>query len=70
MTTFFYYNIQVSYEGDREGALVAFSSNKEAAAAYRSSEPIFNNRFIKIFWHNKEQQLPQQGNQDEKVTYF
>jgi hypothetical protein len=27
-----------------------------AAAAYRSSEPVFNNRFIRLFWHNKDKQ--------------
>ena len=47
---------QVSFEGDPEAALVTYSSNAEAAACYRSSEPVFNNRFIKVFWHNKEKQ--------------
>ena len=47
---------QVSFEGDPEGALVTFSTNAEAAACYKCSEPVFNNRFIKVFWHNKEKQ--------------
>ncbi|XP_064636970.1 RNA-binding protein 26-like isoform X2 [Lineus longissimus] len=54
-------NIQVCFEGDREGALVTFRTNSMAAAAYRSSEPVFNNRFIRLFWHNKERQ-----NEDDK----
>lgn len=46
---------QVGYEGDPEAALVSFASHAQAMAAYRCSEPIFNNRFIKIFWHNADQ---------------
>ncbi|KAK7869794.1 hypothetical protein R5R35_008321 [Gryllus longicercus] len=45
-------NIQVSFEGDSEAALVTFSSHAEANAAYRSTEAVLNNRFIKVFWHN------------------
>ncbi|XP_047097744.1 RNA-binding protein 26 isoform X1 [Schistocerca piceifrons] len=45
-------NIQVSYEGDPEAAIVTFSSHAEAYAAYRSTEAVLNNRFIKVFWHN------------------
>lgn len=44
-------NIQVCYEGDPEGAIVTFSSHAEANAAYRSTEAVLNNRFIKVFWH-------------------
>lgn len=45
-------NIQVQYEGDPEAAIVTFSSHAEANAAYRSTEAVLNNRFIKVFWHN------------------
>ncbi|XP_044763327.1 zinc finger protein swm [Coccinella septempunctata] len=45
-------NIQVNYEGDTEAAIVTFSSHAEASAAYRSTEAVLNNRFIKVFWHN------------------
>ncbi|RZF38769.1 hypothetical protein LSTR_LSTR008139 [Laodelphax striatellus] len=47
-------NIQVSYEGDPEGALITFQNHGEAYSAYRSSEAVLNNRFIKVFWHNSE----------------
>ena len=47
-------NLQVSFNGDVEGALVTFSSHAEAQTAYRSTEAVLNNRFIKVFWHNKE----------------
>ncbi|KAJ8916686.1 hypothetical protein NQ315_000331 [Exocentrus adspersus] len=45
-------NIQVQYEGDPEAAIVTFSTHAEANAAYRSTEAVLNNRFIKVFWHN------------------
>lgn len=45
-------NIQVGYEGDSEAAIVTFSSHAEANAAYRSTEAVLNNRFIKVFWHS------------------
>lgn len=45
-------NIQVTYEGDPEAAIVTFSTHAEANVAYRSTEAVLNNRFIKVFWHN------------------
>lgn len=47
-------NLQVGFNGDSEGALITFASHAEAQAAYRSTEAVLNNRFIKVFWHNKE----------------
>ena len=46
--------LKVGYDGDPEAALVSFASHAQAGAAYRCSEPLFNNRFIKIFWHNPD----------------
>ncbi|EFN81664.1 RNA-binding protein 26, partial [Harpegnathos saltator] len=45
-------NIQVNFGGDPEAALVTFQLPAEAKAAYRSTEAVLNNRFIKVFWHN------------------
>ena len=45
-------NIQVNFGGDPEAALVTFQIPAEAKAAYRSTEAVLNNRFIKVFWHN------------------
>lgn len=45
-------NIQISYDGDAEAAIVTFSSHAEANVAYRSTEAVLNNRFIKVFWHS------------------
>ncbi|XP_063392311.1 RNA-binding protein 26 [Cydia fagiglandana] len=47
-------NIQVCFEGDPEGALITFSNHTEANVAYKSTEAVLNNRFIKVFWHNPE----------------
>ncbi|KAG8184148.1 hypothetical protein JTE90_010190 [Oedothorax gibbosus] len=48
-------NIEVSYDNDPEAAIVTFSTNSEATAAYRSTEAILDNRFIKVFWNNDGQ---------------
>ncbi|XP_044580423.1 zinc finger protein swm [Cotesia glomerata] len=45
-------NIQVNFGGDPEAALVTFQLPSEAKAAYRSTEAVLNNRFIKVFWHS------------------
>lgn len=60
-------NLQVCYNGDAEGALVTFSSHAEAQAAYRSTEAVLNNRFIKVFWHNKESESPEMKGKQENV---
>jgi len=47
-------NIQVNFEGDSEAALIQFTSHSQALAAYRCTEAVLNNRFIKVFWHSKD----------------
>lgn len=49
-------NLQIKYEGDPEAAVVQFASHAEAAAAHRCPEAVLGNRFIKLFWHNKDQE--------------
>ena len=49
-------NLQIKYESDPEAAVVQFASHAEAAAAHRCPEAVLGNRFIKLFWHNKEQE--------------
>ncbi|XP_046683230.1 RNA-binding protein 26 isoform X2 [Homalodisca vitripennis] len=56
-------NIQVSFEGDPEGALITFTSHAEASAAYKSTEAVLNNRFIKVFWYN-----PDKDNKQENIS--
>lgn len=55
-------NIQISYDGDPEAAIVTFSEHFEANVAYRSTEAVLNNRFIKVFWHVAGNNS---GNQDQ-----
>uniref|UniRef100_A0A914W8T4 RNA-binding protein 26 n=1 Tax=Plectus sambesii TaxID=2011161 RepID=A0A914W8T4_9BILA len=44
-------NIQVRYNADPEAALITFATRHQAMSAYKSTAPILNNRFIKVFWH-------------------
>ncbi|XP_075446995.1 RNA-binding protein 26 isoform X2 [Ascaphus truei] len=46
-------NLQVAYEGDREGALIQFATYDEAKKAISSTEAVLNNRFIKMYWHRQ-----------------
>lgn len=54
--------MKVCHDGDPEAALVQFASHSEALAAIRNTEAVLNNRFIKVFWHSKEQQQVQELN--------
>ncbi|EFO25866.1 cutaneous T-cell lymphoma tumor antigen se70-2 [Loa loa] len=45
-------NMQVCFESDPEAALITYANRYEAVAAYKSTVPILNNRFIKVFWHS------------------
>ncbi|KAH8120240.1 hypothetical protein DFH11DRAFT_43142 [Phellopilus nigrolimitatus] len=42
-------NVAVDASGGK--ALVSFSTHDEARAAWGAQEAVFNNRFVKIFWH-------------------
>ncbi|KAL1117905.1 hypothetical protein AAG570_004218 [Ranatra chinensis] len=44
--------IQVGFEGDPESALITFSNHTEANIAYKSTEAVLNNRFIRVYWYN------------------
>ncbi|XP_055382785.1 zinc finger protein swm [Condylostylus longicornis] len=63
-------NIQISYDGDPEAAIVTFSTHAEANVAYRSTEAVLNNRFIKVFWHSSggESGPPNASNKEEIVA--
>lgn len=57
-------NLKIGFDNDAEAALVEYSSNAEALAAYRSTEAVLNNRFIKVFWHNSSSNSHQNSNQN------
>jgi len=41
----------VAIDASSAKALVSFSTHEEAHAAWKSEDAVFNNRFVKIFWH-------------------
>jgi len=41
----------VAVDASSSKALVSFSSNEEAHAAWKSEDAVFGNRFVKVFWH-------------------
>ena len=41
----------VAVDASSSKALVSFSSNDEAHAAWKTEEAVFGNRFVKVFWH-------------------
>ncbi|KAI9315620.1 hypothetical protein BX666DRAFT_2028518 [Dichotomocladium elegans] len=46
----------ISVQGRLSKATVQFSNNAEANAAYNSPDPIFDNRFVKVYWFKEEDQ--------------
>ncbi|XP_037927489.1 zinc finger protein swm-like [Teleopsis dalmanni] len=61
-------NIQVSYDGDPEASIVTFNGHAEANLAYRSTEAVFNNRFIKVFWHNSDASAHSTATESTELT--
>ncbi|KAK1229388.1 hypothetical protein PQX77_007565 [Marasmius sp. AFHP31] len=41
----------VAIDQGNNKALVSFSTHEEAFAAWKSEDAVFNNRFVKVFWH-------------------
>ncbi|KAJ7357112.1 hypothetical protein DFH08DRAFT_736416 [Mycena albidolilacea] len=41
----------VAIDSSTAKALVSFSNHEEAHAAWKSEDAVFNNRFVKLFWH-------------------
>ena len=57
-------DIQCHYEKQSDAVLVKFATNQQAFAAFRSPQPVFNNRFIRIYWlsnYQKHQQFQQES---------
>ncbi|XP_072040511.1 LOW QUALITY PROTEIN: RNA-binding protein 26-like [Amphiura filiformis] len=47
-------NLQVACNNDPESALITFATHYQAKAAHNCQDAVFNNRFIKVFWHRDE----------------
>ncbi|KAK6056852.1 hypothetical protein COOONC_05640, partial [Cooperia oncophora] len=46
--------LQVRFNGEPDSALISYASRHEAMAAYKSPQPVLNNRFIKVFFYNPD----------------
>ncbi|XP_054709807.1 RNA-binding protein 26-like [Uloborus diversus] len=46
-------HIQIEYDDDPEAALVQYSHEEEAIAAYKCPEPVLDNRFIKVYFQKQ-----------------
>ena len=55
-------DVQSNYDNLNDAALIKFSNNQSAFAAFKSPESILNNRFIRIHWLNHYQKHQQQQN--------
>ena len=54
--------IECGYAGQADAALIRFANNTQTSAAFKSPQPVFNNRFIRLFWlssYLKQQQQQQ-----------
>ncbi|GAW09315.1 hypothetical protein F5879DRAFT_455844 [Lentinula edodes] len=49
----------VAIDQGQQKALISFSTHEEAHAAWKSEDAVFNNRFVKVFWHR-----PMEGHGD------
>ncbi|KAJ1374461.1 hypothetical protein KIN20_037150 [Parelaphostrongylus tenuis] len=47
-------NMQVRFNGEADSALITYASRHEAMLAYKSPQPVLNNRFIKVFFYNPD----------------
>ena len=54
----------MQYEGRPDAALVTFKTRREAMNAYRSTEPILNNRFIRVFWQSQPNEQPEAAGEE------
>ena len=58
-----YVCMQVCYKGESDAALITFANHAQATAAYQSPEPVFNNRFVEVFWQRKDDEASRDATQ-------
>ncbi|KAI6221412.1 C3H1-type domain-containing protein [Aphelenchoides fujianensis] len=51
-------NIQISFDGSPDTALVTYAKLPDAQAAMKSQKPILDNRFIQVAWHKPPPPAP------------
>ncbi|VDK66927.1 unnamed protein product, partial [Cylicostephanus goldi] len=59
--------MQVRFNGEADAALITYASRGEAMAAYKSPQPVLNNRFIKVFFYNPDIVAGATAGQDRSV---
>ncbi|CAG8474581.1 13350_t:CDS:2, partial [Dentiscutata heterogama] len=47
-------------------AIIQFSNNSDAHKAYNSPEPIFDNRFVKVYWYKEKEEQPSSNTTTQK----
>lgn len=65
-------DVQCQYERQHDAAMIKFGTNQQAMAAFKCPQPVFNNRFIRLYWLNnyirmQQQQQSQQQQQQQPV---
>ncbi len=48
---------EVTVDRDKKLAIIKYNTHAAAQAAYESPKVVFDNRFVKVFWHKTEKQL-------------
>jgi hypothetical protein len=63
-------NIKCNYEGNFDMAIVQFAMLNEAQSAYKCPQPLFNNRFIRLYWYNQKNKIrPRQQQSQQQVNF-
>jgi hypothetical protein len=63
-------NIQISFDGSPDTALVTYAKLPDAQAAMKSQKPILDNRFIQVSWHKPAPPKPEPVPADVKVDFL
>ncbi|CAG8492594.1 13438_t:CDS:10 [Ambispora gerdemannii] len=48
--------ININVDPSFQKAIIQFNTSQEASKAYNSPEPIFDNRFVKVYWHKADKE--------------
>ncbi|CAD5227478.1 unnamed protein product [Bursaphelenchus okinawaensis] len=60
-------NIQISWNGEPDTALVTFAKLPDAQAAIKSEKAVMDNRFIQVTWHKPAPPAPETAVKDESA---
>ncbi|KAH7722353.1 RNA-binding protein 26 [Aphelenchoides avenae] len=54
-------HVRIAFDDDSTSAFVVFEDPQAAQSAYASERPVLNNRFIRIFWHVRDEEKLRQA---------